>query len=74
MTATVLVGSRPIVASASGRGIVESLEGPAITSSLGRNQGLRNSCTISYHSPALIACPESMFSNIRTVSATYPKR
>jgi hypothetical protein len=38
VTATTLVGSRPTVASPSGSGMVESFEGPAITSSLGRNQ------------------------------------
>ena len=42
MTATKLAGSRPIVASPSGSGMVESFEGPAITSSLGRNQVSRS--------------------------------
>jgi hypothetical protein len=37
MIATTLVGSRPMVASLSGRGMVEFFEGPAVTNSLGRN-------------------------------------
>jgi hypothetical protein len=36
--ATTLAGSRPIVASPSGSGMVWSFEGPAVTNSLGRNQ------------------------------------
>jgi hypothetical protein len=37
-TATALVGSRPSVDSPAGNGIVESVKGPAVTSSLGSNQ------------------------------------
>jgi hypothetical protein len=37
MIATTLVGSRPMVASPFGSGMVEFFEGPAVTNSLGRN-------------------------------------
>ena len=67
-TATTLCGSRPSVASPSGNGMVASLEGPAITRSLGRNQVSQLRCRFLITARAQMHDPTHLISNIRTVS------